>query len=360
MDALRNTAFWMKIALLGVFLAFLWVARPPREPRTPPKADSRALGLVARIERDAIPRDALPVFPAARIANPGDTGRNTIPSYALRNPIPRDASPRDLLLSGRELARRGEWAQAEAAFEQAVAADPSYAEAWAYLGEARQHTQNRPDCQPDSGGAECADPALTALETALQLDPASLAAHLFLSLYWQRQNDLERALEAARAAAALSPETPAVLIRLGDLTALNGDLAAGQEYYLQAIAAAPDDPQPLREYIAFNIRYGFDLREAALPLARQLVIRNPSDPASLDVMGEVLLRLGDLSNAERFFRRALGEDPDYPQAHLHLGDLYRLRGEIIRAREHYRRALELSENEAVRIRARDALEALTP
>ncbi len=407
MKILRDSRFWWKGALLGIFLAVLWIAAPAGEPRTGPKAIPRPpvtaspdviamrrvhlhratrdypalladLQAIADFQSPLLPSQ-LSTFnlqlstPDERLANlyreiallyaatdpaaapeaiqraieldPGLKARLRPLERAIRRAEDADDPAYLLTLSGRELAALGEWELAEAAFERAVAANPAYAEAWAYLGEARQHSRSGND-------------PLEALETARTLDPQSVAAHSFLSLYWQRQNDLETALAHAQAAADLAPDTPELLMRLGDLTALNGDLAAGQDLYLRAVATAPDDPDTLRALIAFNIRYGFDLRETALPLARHLAIANPRDPASLDVMGEVLLRLGDLSNAERFFRRALAQDPDFALAHLHLGDLYRLQGKPQQAYDHYQRVLELNASEAVRSRAQEALKTL--
>jgi len=381
---------------LGIFLAVLWIAAPAGEPRTgleatprPPVTASPDVTAMRRVHFHRAARDypALladlqavadrqsPLLPDS-LHSPPSTLLETALLYAATDPAAapdaiqraieldpglkarlrpleraiRRAEDADdpaylLTLSGRELAALGEWELAEAAFERAVAANPAYAEAWAYLGEARQHSRSGND-------------PLEALETARTLDPQSVAAHSFLSLYWQRQNDLETALAHAQAAADLAPDTPELLMRLGDLTALTGDLAAGQDLYLRAGAAAPDNPDTLRALIAFNIRYGFDLRETALPLARHLVIANPRDPASLDVMGEVLLRLGDLSNAERFFRRALAQDPDFALVHLHLGDLYRLQGKPQQAYDHYQRVLELNASEAARSRAQEALKTL--
>jgi tetratricopeptide (TPR) repeat protein len=43
------------------------------------------------------------------------------------------------ILIGQRLAELGEWDVAEAAFTAAVSLAPNYAEAWAFLGETRQH-----------------------------------------------------------------------------------------------------------------------------------------------------------------------------------------------------------------------------
>ena len=44
-------------------------------------------------------------------------------------------------------------------------------------------------------------------------------------------------------------------------------------------------------------------------------------------MGQVLIKLGDDLNAERFLDQAIQADPNYAPAHLHLGFLYLVRGD---------------------------------
>ena len=248
-----------------------------------------------------------------------------------------------LVVSGRALANLGHWDLAERAFENATVLHPEYAEAWAYLGEAQQHS-------------DAAEDGLTALNTALELDPESISANTFMALYWQRREDPETALNYLRTVIELDPENPALLVEAGNLLAMLGDLEAGREYYYRAMALSRNDPKYVREFLQFSILYNLNLGEVALPVARQLIMMNPEDPASLDVMGEVLFYLGDTVNAERFYLRALEQKPDYDQAHLHLGGLYLLRGNRSMAEYHYGQVLEFSSNASTMTRAQQVLD----
>ena len=122
------------------------------------------------------------------------------------------------------------------------------------------------------------------------------------------------------------------------------------------MAHSQNEPKYVREFLQFSIRYNLNLREVALPVARQLMMMNPKDPASLDVMGEVLFYLGDMLNVERFYLRALEQNPEYDQAHLHLGGLYLLNGDRQLAEYHYSQVLEISSNERTIARAQQALD----
>jgi tetratricopeptide (TPR) repeat protein len=177
-----------------------------------------------------------------------------------------------------------------------------------------------------------------------------------MALYWQRQESYDQALAYTKNAAAIEPDNPALMVQMGDLFALWGDLEKGLAYYRQAMTSRPHESQYVSEFVKFSLQYNLDLRATVLPISRRLVISNPEDPGALDVMGEVLFRLGDLLSAERFFQRALAQDPGYDQAHLHLADLYRLQGEMGLARYHYQQVLKYTKNSMTAQRVNEVLD----
>jgi len=225
-----------------------------------------------------------------------------------------------LLVTGRALASIDEWQLAAEAFRQATLLRPSYAEAWAYLGEAYQ-TLNYQMNTPVSYNKNNND-GLNELEKALELDPNSLSAHLFLSLYWKRHMEFDLALDLIRSAISKIPSNPILQVELANLLAASGDLDSANDAYLRAISLRPYDPIYKKYLIEFSLEYDYQVEEIALPVARQLTIGSAHEPAALDLMAEVLIHQGDLSTAERFLRRALEEDINYASAHLHLGLVY--------------------------------------
>ncbi len=214
------------------------------------------------------------------------------------------------LSAGRALASIGEWELAAEAFRRAAQARPDWAEAWAFLGEARQRL-------PSGEGADRS--ALDDLEKAISLGPNSVAANVFMALYWERRQRLDIALEYLTQAAASNPDNPALQAEIGNFLSEMGDLPSAQSFYERATKLAPANPVYWRMLAEFCMRHGSQIRQLALPAARQAVILSPQDPASLDVMGQVLFLLGDYANAERFLLGAIQIDPGYAPAHLHLG-----------------------------------------
>jgi tetratricopeptide (TPR) repeat protein len=244
-----------------------------------------------------------------------------------------------LLVTGRALAALDRWGLAAEAFRQSTQERPDYAEAWAYWGEALQH--------PDTSDTASSTPStksdgLAELQQAVALDPQSLAAQTFLSLYWVRQGRYDQALETTRRALQLSPGNSILTAELAAILAASGDLDGAFQTYQQAAALSPYDPLYLRLQVQFSLQYDYRLTEVALPLARKLVIQDPKDPASLDLMAQVFIRQGDLVNAERFLRRSLAASPDYAPAHLHLGLLYLLQDDQAAAVQELKRTIALA------------------
>ncbi|HNT24445.1 MAG TPA: tetratricopeptide repeat protein [Anaerolineales bacterium] len=239
-----------------------------------------------------------------------------------------------LLSTGRALASLDEWQMAAVAFHQAVALRPDYAEAWAYLGEARQHIP-----LPGTPGASN---GLDELEQALEIDPQSVAANLFAGLYWQRQGNSQQAIQYLQTAQELDPQNPILLVEIGQSYAQGGDLPTAQSYFEQAIALNPYDPTYWRLLAGFSMQYQVQVRELGLPAARRAVILNPTAPQALDTLAQALLYLGDWLNAERFLRRALIIDSHYAPAHLHMGMVFYYQGDASRAQLEFDLAESLS------------------
>ena len=254
-------------------------------------------------------------------------------AFTIQRALPKGEPAYTLLAAGQKLAQHNQWVHAAHAFQQATQLRPDYAEAWAYLGEAYQQIGNLP-----------AGTGFTELEHALSLDPASLAANTFMALYWQRSGDPQLAQEYLQTAANLDPYNTTLQIHLGEMWARGGDLSTALTFYEKAIELNPYNPTSYQAMAEFCIRYNLDLHEMALPAARQALSLAPNDPASLDVMGQVLFRLGDYLNAERFYLQVLQHNEHYPPTHLHLGLLYILLDQPAMARSHLSLAITLAPN----------------
>jgi tetratricopeptide (TPR) repeat protein len=214
--------------------------------------------------------------------------------------------PYQLVVSGRSLASIGEWVLAQEAFFQAIQFANDYAEAWAWLGEAYQHM-----------GKD----GFPSLQKALTLDPNSATIQALIGLNYRRQGQLDLAWSAYSRAAALEPANPAWQLALGDLSVQNGELIIALSHFNQAIVLAPQDPEVWRGMALFCVQNDVDISLQGMQAALQLLKLAPEDWQSYNVMGQVLMAMGDLESAQLYFVRASQLSPNQSEIYLHLGYL---------------------------------------
>jgi TolB-like protein/Tfp pilus assembly protein PilF len=124
--------------------------------------------------------------------------------------------------------------------ERAIALDPDYAEAWAwlsemYLDEYRFGYNQRPEPKP-------LDRALNAARRAVALDPTSAMGHLALASAHYFRRELDQFEVAAEQALALNPNNAFVLARLAVCFTGLGQLEHSKALARKAIALSPHHP----------------------------------------------------------------------------------------------------------------------
>jgi tetratricopeptide (TPR) repeat protein len=258
-----------------------------------------------------------------------------------------------LLIIGRQYANWGEWELAAEAFHNATVLQPDYADAWAFVGEAQQQMD-----QLGMGGKSKA--GLHELEYALQMNPDSTLANTFMSLFWERQEDFSQAQIFLERAIVTSPKDPFLYAELGNILAKTGDLPAAQSAYETAIHLTPQDPLFYRLLAEFALQYQIQIRELALPAARQAINIDPMNADALDVMAQVMLMLQDYHSAERFAHSALQVDRGFSPAYLHLGTAYLYLGESNLARHWLRLAETVNPDSWIASQAKRLLDYYFP
>jgi len=260
------------------------------------------------------PVSAPPYLLQAFAIDPSLTGARDL-AFNIQRTLSYNNPTYTLMASGRKLGSLNLWELAVHAFRNVTTSQPEYSEGWAYLGEALQHVTN-----PSTVDAEAA------LNRALEIDPNSLSGNVFLAIFWLRNENPSLAYQHLTIASEVDPTNPKILMDLGSTAAMLGDLEEADTHYKNAVNFSYNNPSVQQNYVDFLIRYNKDLREVALPTARQALSTNMDSPAALDLMGRVLFRLGDLITAERFFLHAVIQDPNFAPAYQHLGLLYNLQG----------------------------------
>jgi tetratricopeptide (TPR) repeat protein len=254
-----------------------------------------------------------------------------------------------LLAAGRQLAVLENWDLASQAFTRAVQIRPDFGEAWAFLAESLQH-------QGDQEQAQAKD----ALDQAFKTSPNSVLVHLMASLYWQRLGDDAQAQDQLQKALSLEPENAVIYVEIGNILARNGDLQEARQFFQKAVALDPQEIPYRRALVDFLLHHQLELRESALPVARQAVLLSPNDPAALDLLGETLFLLGDYHTAGRFVERALRLDAEYAPALMHLGVISIFLGDNTKALQLLTQARDLASDQPTRSQAQRLLEYYFP
>lgn len=237
------------------------------------------------------------------------------------------------IIVGRGLGLVNEWELGQAAFEAAVEADAEHPEAWAWLGEAKQHTS-------------ASETGLEELDQAVALDPRSPSIRGLRGLHFQRIGNFRQALIEFETAAALEPENPAWLISAGEAHSKTGDLIRALQAYQTATTLAPEDAGYWRLLAIFCAQNNVNVRDVGIPAAQKAVVLAPEDPDSLDVLGWLLFNDARYEEAGSMLSRALDLDPNHASAHLHSGLLYLQTGDRALAYDYLLRARDLGNSEA--------------
>jgi len=231
-----------------------------------------------------------------------------------------------LVTLGRGLGLVNEWNLASRAFDEAIRADAKNAEAWAWLGEAKQ--QNAQD-----GRVE--------LDRALELNPRSVVVRGLRGLYWKRQGNYQRALSEYLFAADVEPENSAWRVSIAETYTQMGDLVSALAAYQRATELAPNESINWRLLALFCAANNIQLEEVGLPAAQKAVQLALDDASALDALGWNYLSSGRLTLAEQTLLKAINIAPELASAHLHLGMTYLAQANQNAARLELTRARDL-------------------
>ncbi|NIN04830.1 MAG: tetratricopeptide repeat protein, partial [Armatimonadetes bacterium] len=114
---------------------------------------------------------------------------------------------------GQALAREEEWQLAKVAFQNALALQPDYPDALAYLGLTLDKT--------GSDGSQ-------QLQTAAASAPEAAFPNLLLGIHWRSVGNLRKAQDALETAAGLDPKDPVIMVELAATYLEMGQIEAAE------------------------------------------------------------------------------------------------------------------------------------
>lgn len=200
------------------------------------------------------------------------------------------------------------------------------------------------------------------LEKAVQLNPKNILAREDLINFYLRTPEslggsVERARQEAEAMRKIDPVAGRMM--LANLHFFQKDAAAAEQEYRKAIQETPADPRPR---MALGLHYQYQSRwNEAFEMLEGILQVQPDHWSAIYQIGRTGALSGQrLDRAEECLRRYLGhtpsgDEPPLAGAHFRLGMVLAHKGDVARAREHYRTSLELDPGNA---EVREALSRL--
>jgi tetratricopeptide (TPR) repeat protein len=242
-----------------------------------------------------------------------------------------------------------DYRRAAAVFERTLSGNPRMADAWEFLGRAREKLG-------DTRGA------LAAYGKALAIDPGSAPVALAAASLYFDLGQLDLAEAHARMAAAGNPSFAHGL--LAQLAVRRGRLEDAER---EARAALDERGRRIRPMIILaEVLHARHRYEEALEQTRQAerayAERTAQDPDLIQglalIRGKILADLGDAAGAEAAFKQEIQRFPDDLRAYPNLAILYALAGRPAAARDTLQRMVSEHPTPAAYAEAVKALRAL--
>jgi Flp pilus assembly protein TadD len=227
-----------------------------------------------------------------------------------------------LNLAGIRAAERGQTAEAEQLWHQAIALGPPNASVHFNLGVTLAASGRVLE-------------ALEQYQHAARLDPGNAAAFANLALLQEKWGDPEAAERHHRMAAALAPDNPTIRFNLANWLAASNRPEALQEAQAAYLDLLKAEPQHLGAWnnlgtLLFETGY-VSAAETAYTAATTY---HPDDLAARINLGQVLLHKNALEAARKQFTAALHLQPDQAEAHQGLASCFSREGDEERAAWH--------------------------
>jgi serine/threonine-protein kinase len=219
-----------------------------------------------------------------------------------------------------------------ASFQQALAQDSLYAQAYAGMGEAYWRKYEK------TADGQWIEKAVKYCKRALAMHAGLAPAHVILGEIYNGTGQYELALEQSRRALAIdSVQADGHRLQARAFEHL-GMLAAAEAAYKKSIALRPDYWQGYNNLGVFYYLHGRN--EEAVAEFERVVALTPDNFSGFNNLGSLYSFLERYDEARMQFERSLAIQPNY-EAYNNLGTLAFNQGHFAEAAQHYEQALTL-------------------
>lgn len=180
--------------------------------------------------------------------------------------------------------------------------------------------------------------AIRDFSEAIKVSPGSVPLHHNLALVFFKKLDSARAAESWKRASSLDPRNPRYHYHLALALSSDGRAEEAITVYqnLLTMYKRPEVFNSLGQLFEFR----GDVSAAEKSFRRAVAVKADYLPA-LNNLGRLYRKAGRLEKAERVFKELLRRDPDDVENYLNLGAIYSDMGKKLNAIKYYRKALGL-------------------
>jgi tetratricopeptide (TPR) repeat protein len=225
---------------------------------------------------------------------------------------------------------QGKWAEAEAAFRNAILLKPTFVQPFtnlgAVLGEQGKLAESEAACRK-----------------AIQLNPRSAVPHVNLGLTLMNRGRQAEAEAACRKAVQLAPNYAFAYSVLGQALHEQGRQAEAEAACRKAIQLKPDFADA-HDTLGLVLDAQGKLAEAEAAYRKAIALK-PNSAEPYANLGAVWGKQGKLAQAEAACRNAIRLKPHFAYAHDNLGRVLRAQGKLAEAEAACRKAIELRPRE---------------
>lgn len=220
-------------------------------------------------------------------------------------------------------------------FEKALEKDPSYALAYAGLGEAYWRKYRL------THQTELVDIALSHARRAIELDKSLAPVHVTLGLIHREKGEYDKAIEEFERALEIDPHSSDACRELALAFEELGKLEEAEKIYAKAIVLKPSYWSGYSYLGVFYFLYG--RYEEAEKMFLKVTELTPDNPRGFDLLGAVYSQTGRNDQAISMFKKSLAIKPG-PTAYSNLGTIYFFEGRYADSMAMYEQAIQLGVN----------------
>ena len=199
------------------------------------------------------------------------------------------------------------------------------------------------------------DESIKYLHQAIALDPSHFPSYYLLGVAHIKKEEFAEARTFLEEATRLKPEEPDAHIYLASVYQNLGLKDEAIEEHKKIFELEKNFNS---SFILANYYFERNELESALEYIREAVIQNSQSASAFNMWGAILSRLERYPEAIMSFQNALRVDPNYIIAGINLGVAYINNKELDKAREILAKFLSLTQDESLRNKIKEYLEAI--